>query len=158
MLIRQATVNDSEAIVYFIRSMLQDLAAINGQAVNPDATVWSNFLTRVVAEIEEPNELYLCAESDGEIVGYLEGSIVQAFELYVPVKSFHVSVVYVLPKNRRLGIATRLIETALQWSGEKGCQEANLNVLVQNEAQYLYEKLGFSVAEYKMKRQISNPN
>ena len=63
---------------------------------------------------------------------------------------------YVKPEFRRRGIATALVQDALEWALDRGCREADLNVLFNNEkARHLYQKLGFSVFQYQLRIKLS---
>jgi len=44
-----------------------------------------------------------------------------------------------------------LLEAVLEWGREKGCAEAELNMLVSNPARRLYEKLGFKEFQLEMR-------
>jgi ribosomal protein S18 acetylase RimI-like enzyme len=85
----------------------------------------------------------------------LKGRVARLYEVFEPKKSFHISGVYVNPEKRSCGIATNLIRAALRWAAEKGCQETDLNILVNNQkAIGLYKKLGFTVFQYEMRMQL----
>ena len=75
--------------------------------------------------------------------------------MFVPLKRFHISVVYVVPKARRRGIATALVHEALRWAARQTCREADLNVLSDNDkARGLYKKIGFEVFQYKLRMKL----
>jgi ribosomal protein S18 acetylase RimI-like enzyme len=154
ILIRNATANDSDVIVLFIRAMLQDMASVGGHDVNPDETFWSRFLSTIVESIQEADRLYLLAEVSGTIVGYIEGKSARLYDVFAPKKSFHISGVYVVPERRRQGIATMLVQEALQWAVGQECQEADLNVLLENQAKGFYEKLGFGAFQHEMRMEL----
>jgi len=89
-------------------------------------------------------DLFLVAERDGEVVGYImcriEGTIWRP-----RLKRGHVISIAVLPEHRRKGIATALLKEALSRMAERyGASECYLEVRVSNTpAIRLYEKLGF---------------
>jgi ribosomal protein S18 acetylase RimI-like enzyme len=90
--------------------------------------------------------LHLLAQTGNAVVGYLEGKSSALHEVFAPKKSFHLNAIYVVPEARNQGIATSLFQSALRWATEQGCQEADLNVLVNNSnAKGLYKKIGFTV-------------
>jgi GNAT superfamily N-acetyltransferase len=43
---------------------------------------------------------------------------------------------------------------ALKWASERGCEKADLNVLIRSNAKSLYEKLGFKVSRQEMQMQL----
>lgn len=156
MKIRQADNRDCESIVHFVWVTLQDMVFVGGHEVNPDETFWREYGEKVIKAIKNGDRLYLFAETENGIVGYLEGKQVTLQEVFKPKKSFHISAVYVLPDERRKGIATALFREALRWGLEQGCQEADLNVLVNNsDAKWLYEKLGFKVFQHEMRMKLN---
>jgi len=153
--IRNADVRDCELIVHFLRTALQDMEAADGHSVNSDETFWRDFIAKISQTIKNNDQLYLVAETGNAVVGYLEGKAGTLHEIFAPKKSFHLSAIYVIPEARNKGIATNLVQKALRWAMEQGCQEADLNVLVNNSnAKGLYKKLGFTVFRYEMRMQL----
>ena len=52
---------------------------------------------------------------------------------------------YVLPKERKQGIANQLIEMAMNWLKQKNCTNIDLYVDINNKLAYkIYKKLGFA--------------
>ena len=47
-----------------------------------------------------------------------------------------------------------LVQDALQWAVEQECQEADLNVLLENQAKGFYEKLGFGAFQHEMRMEL----
>ena len=157
--IRNANDRDCELIVQFLRATLQDMEAAGGHIVNSDETFWRNFTAKVVRTIQHNDQLYLLAQTGNVVVGYLEGKSSALHEVFAPTRHFHLNAIYVVPEARNQGIATSLFQKALRWATEQGCQEADLNVLVNNRhAKGLYKKLGFTVFRYEMRMQLpTNP-
>ena len=89
-------------------------------------------------------DLFLVAEVDGVIVGYIMCRIERPLFGLGKVKG-HVISIAVLPEHRRKGIATALLQEALSRMAERyRAQECYLEVRVSNSpAISLYEKLGF---------------
>jgi ribosomal protein S18 acetylase RimI-like enzyme len=57
---------------------------------------------------------------------------------------YSIQALAVLPKSRRQGVATRLLESAASFAREKGMQRIVLDVLIDNEgARRFYEQAGF---------------
>ena len=153
--IRNANDRDCELIVHFLRSALQDMEAAGGHGVNSDETFWRDFTAKVFRTIQHNDQLYLLAQTGNVVVGYLEGKSSALHEVFASKRNFHFNAIYVVPEARNQGIATALVQKALQWATEQGCQEADLNVLVNNRnAKGLYKKLGFTVFRYEMRRQL----
>ena len=93
-------------------------------------------------------DLFLVAEHDGEIVGYIMCRIERSLWGLKPPRG-HVISIAVLPGHRRKGIATALLREALSRMSERyGATECYLEVRVSNTpAISLYEKLGFRRTE-----------
>ena len=156
MKIRRAENRDSQTIALFIRATLQDMASVGGHAVNPDDSFWQQYPEALSKFVGLDDRLCLLAHNDGAALGFLAGEIVKLPDVFIPKKSFHMNAVYVIPESRKQGIATSLVQEALQWAVGRGCQEADLNVLFQNnKAKALYKKFGFEVFQYEMRMKIA---
>ena len=153
--IRKANDRDCELIIHFLRAALQDMEAAGGHGVNSDETFWQNFTEKVIKTIQQNDRLHLLAQTGNAVVGYLEGKSSALHEVFAPKRNFHLNAIYVVPEARNQGIATSLFQKALRWATEQGCQEADLNVLVNNSnAKGLYKKIGFTVFRYEMRMQL----
>jgi len=131
------------------------MESVGGHEVNRDEIFWQRYGGKIVEFIRDGNRLYLLAESDSDVVGYLEGKIVKLPEVFSRKKSFHMSAVYVIPEYRQRGIATLLVKDAFRWASEQGCLEADLNVLLNNDkAIGLYKKFGFKIFRYELRMKI----
>ena len=157
--IRNANDRDCELIVRLLRAALQDMEAAGGHCVHTDETFWRDFTEKVIKTIQQNDRLHLLAQTGNAVVGYLEGKSSALHEVFAPTRHFHLNAIYVVPEARNQGIATALVQKALRWATEQGCQEADLNVLVNNShAKGLYKKLGFTVFRYEMRMQLpTNP-
>ena len=131
------------------------MEAAGGHGVNSDETFCRDFTAKVFRALQQNDRLYLLAQTGNAVVGYLEGKSSALLEVFAPKKNFHLNAIYVVPKARNRGIATSLVQKALRWATEQGCQEADLNVLVNSHnAKGLYKKLGFKVFRYEMRMQL----
>ena len=87
-------------------------------------------------------------------VGVAAGELIDLHGAFAPMKTLHVSVVYVLPQHRRGGTGTMMLEKILDWGRAAGARQCDLNVLASNPANALYRKHGFSAFEIKMVRPL----
>ena len=56
--------------------------------------------------------------------------------------------IYVVPANRRQGIAAQLVESITEWAMSRGCRELASDVLLENRlSQVVHEALGFRETE-----------
>ena len=128
---------------------------MGGHTENKNDSFWKSFIDIVLPAIENSERLYLIAENNDGPVGFFEGRVNMLYEVFEPKKSFHINSVYVIPEKRNNGIAKSLIRAALRWAPEKGCQEADLNILINNKnAKSLYESFGFTVFQNEMRIQL----
>jgi ribosomal protein S18 acetylase RimI-like enzyme len=151
---RHADEQDSKSISYFVKAMLKEMESMGGYKVNPDAIFWDNLHEKINKSIKDVNRLYLFGQIENELIGFVEGRIHTLFEVFAPKKVFHISSIYVVPDRRGKGIAASLMKKALNWASEQGCEQADLNVLINNNAKGLYEKLGFKVFQQEMRLQL----
>jgi ribosomal protein S18 acetylase RimI-like enzyme len=153
--IRHADDHDGQLITDFTQAALQDMESAGGDQINHDKIFWKMYAENIVESIRQGARLYLLAQTDHRIVGFLEGKIVKPHEVFIHQEIFHISIVYVIPESRRQGIATALVQEALEWAWDQGCREADLNVLFTNEkARQLYKKLGFNVFQYQLRNRL----
>ena len=150
--IRHADDRDAHLIKGFTRATLQEMESTGGNRSNRDSIFWKMYAENIVRLIRKDDRLYLLAQTENSTVGFLEGKIFELPEVFAYKKCFHISIVYVISESRKQGIATALVQDALRWACDRGCQEADLNVLFNNEkARLLYKKLGFNEFQYQLK-------
>lgn len=88
--------------------------------------------------------VYLVAEMDGQVVGYIG--------MWHIVDEGHITNVGVTPQFRRLGIGAKLVQALLQKANELRIVGVTLEVRVSNDkARSLYEKYGFQSAGVRKK-------
>ncbi len=92
----------------------------------------------VASELDNPLSLWLVAETEGEVAGYVGSQTV--------LDSADMMNLAVSPNFRRQGIAERLVNGLMEALGEKGVKSLLLEVRISNEpAKRLYQKLGFEI-------------
>ena len=106
------------------------LAKIEKECFGRDA--WS--IQALIGEFNNSFSHVFACEKDGKIVGY-------ACVTYEEAQMCNVAV---LPRHRREGIATDLMDTVAKFAKESGCTRAELEVNVKNlPAIELYRKCGY---------------
>ena len=94
-------------------------------------------------------DTFIIAEEDGKIVGYIMSRVevgLSNFGLGGLIRKGHVVSIAVLPTARRRGVASELINTALEGMQNYKAKQCYLEVRVTNDAGVnLYKKLGFEV-------------
>jgi ribosomal protein S18 acetylase RimI-like enzyme len=155
--IRHADDRDGQFITSLIQATLRDMESVGGHEVNQDEDFWLTYAEKIVESIRKGDRLYLLAQTGSSIVGFLEGKIVTWHEVFAHRKIFHLNIVYAIPESRRQGVATSLANEALRWASRQGCQEAELNVLFNNDkAIGLYKKLGFNMFRYQLRMKLKH--
>lgn len=92
----------------------------------------------VASELDNPLSLWLVAETEGAVAGYVGSQTV--------LDSADMMNLAVFPNFRRQGIAERLVNGLMEALGEKGVKSLLLEVRISNEpAKRLYQKLGFEI-------------
>jgi GNAT superfamily N-acetyltransferase len=153
--VRDARLDEAPTIVRLIRHMVTDMAGYGGYAPAMQDTAWNTLITRIAEEIKGGQSKYLMAEStNGGPIGAAAAELIDLHGAFAPMKTMHISVVYVLPQHRRGGIGTLMLEKLLDWGRAAGARQCDLNVLANNPASALYRKHGFSVFEVKMVRPL----
>ena len=153
--IRLANDHDGGTIAEFILAALCDMESVGGYEVNHEGKFWQRYSEQVPEFIRMDDRLYLLAQFESRVIGFLEGIIIRLHEMFTAMNSFHISVVYVVPEARQRGVATALVKEALQWASKRGCRESDLNVLFKNDkARGLYKKIGFEVFQYKLRMKL----
>ena len=113
---------------------LDDVAAIEEIERRSMLAPWSRMM--FVSEIVKPTSICLGAFVDDALIAYV---IVSRY-----VDAWHVMNLVVAPEHRRQGIATRLLATLFDLTGEDNRRGFTLEVRVSNDAAIeLYESLGF---------------
>ena len=135
--------------------MLDEMASLGGRAVATDEATWASFAAQIVREIGREEQLFLLARDRGSRLapsGLAHASVVSRDGVLEPARVLHIHALYVEPEHRRRGIGRALLQATLKWGSVAGCIEAELNVLLANPAQALYEGLGFRAFQTEMVR------
>ena len=157
IIIRKAENADILIIVKFLRCMLEEMASASGHRASADESEWEHFHESIRPEIKNQDHIFLIAritKPDLTFVGFLEARIKSRMFAFEPKRVLHIHSLYVDEAYRRIGVGQALLESAIEWGKNMGCDEAELSVLVKNSAQSLYEKLGFRPFEIEMLRKL----
>ncbi len=155
--IRKAQNADIPIIVKYLRCMLEEMASSSGHRVSTDESEWEHIHESILPEIKNQDHIFLIAritKPNLTPVGFLEARIKSRMFAFEPKRVLHLHSLYVDEAHRRIGVGQALLESAIECGKNMGCEEAELNVLVKNSAQSLYEKLGFRPFEIEMLRKL----
>lgn len=96
----------------------------------------------------DPSEMLFVLEQDGELCGFIWGSIMATL---VDAKVGYIKNVYVAPHLRGTGQADRLMQAIEDWMWDQGVDKIMLDASVVNQrAVRFYEKLGYTVERVRM--------
>jgi GNAT superfamily N-acetyltransferase len=155
--LRRAVRDDIDVIVWFVDAMLQDMASYGGHPLVEARRRDRLLRAHVDACLVDADHLLLLAVPGGagsEPLGLVEASVTGLDELLRPKRVLHIHALYVEPGHRRQGVGRALLEAALAWGKERGCQEAALNALIGNPASHLYRATGFQAFQVEMRRRF----
>jgi GNAT superfamily N-acetyltransferase len=123
--IRDATHDQVGTVMQMIRHMVADMADHGGYAPATDDAAWRTMIDAIAEEIKGTGSRYLIAEStDGKPVGAAGGRLIDLHGAFAPMKTLHISAVYVLPQYRRGGIGAALLEKLMDWGRTAGASNA----------------------------------
>lgn len=156
MQIRKLAHQEIDIAIEFLQAMLEAMASYGGHALQEPHSVSDWFRDSIQSQIESPEHLFLVAvdTSSNQLAGILEASIIKLNSIFLPKSSLHIHAVYVAPQYRRSGVARSLMEAAFKWGQDRGCTEADLNVLRNSPAKLLYESLEFEDFQIEMRRKL----
>lgn len=88
------------------------------------------------------------------VVGYVTAEVQTPPPIFRQLRECHINELYVRKEVRRQGVASELLAAVEEWAGERDCDRLDLNVHAENRAAVaLYEKEGYGITGYTMKKQ-----
>jgi ribosomal protein S18 acetylase RimI-like enzyme len=106
-------------------------------------------------QLRDPEVVVLVAERDGAVVGYVYAGLEPQSWKDLREASGFIHDIVVDASARRGGVATMLLEAAIEWLREKGAPRVLLGTAEPNVgAQRLFEKLGFRRTMIEMTREL----
>jgi len=107
------------------------------------------------SQLRDPDVVVLVAERGGRVVGYVYAGLEPRSWKELREAAGFVHDIVVEEGGRRLGVATALVEAAVQWLREHGAPRVLLWSAAPNEqAQRLFAKLGFRPTMVEMTREL----
>lgn len=111
----------------------------------------------LLREFRERNAIYLVAEIDSAIAGYVRGSIIESKDSFFRnVKIGYLNALAVLVRYRGRGIASKLNRAVEQWFKDNSCSQCHLEVFENNPAIRIYEKWGYKKFNRKLAKKLSS--
>ena len=104
--------------------------------------------------LELKKSKFLVAEDQVDIIGFICGKLKDKNDKIVKQQGGHIESFFVTKKYRSKGVGKSLYNEILKWFKSKKCDFAELVVYDGNSSKEIYEKWGFSVSSYKMKKEL----
>ena len=109
--------------------------------------------------INDDNILTYVAEYNGEIVGYVSGSLISQYELFAQNGYAEMLAIYINPDFQQKGIAKQFRQFFLEWLKLNCISKYVVGVLEQNQkARLVYEKWGGVLADNKQSFEMLGNN
>jgi len=158
-IIRRAAMHDFPAILSLL-DQLNDLHVVQLPLhfQKPQDAIYSEDEFNSMLQSDE--FIWLVAEKhDGEIAGFLRMELRMTANATVIVRRLYASIeeIFVEPEYRKAGIGFQLVQHAQRLADDAGAEEMCLNVYSFNtDALAFYEKLGFQITSFRMRKPTRN--
>jgi glucosamine-phosphate N-acetyltransferase len=132
--IRSVTFDDFDSVFELLKQLWSD------KKFNKDNT-------KISFERGLQNDVYICAEDKGKVVGFCSMSVKNS--LWEDGEIAYISEIIVDHYARGTGIGTQLIQSIIELANERGCMRIELDsAFHRNMAHQFYESLGFDKRAY----------
>lgn len=155
--IREATRKHSSILKDFLKLMVEEMASVGGYPVSQDEAVWTQIGDEIRDNTNRGDHVFFVAfpsDRPESSIGFAAAQVENVEPIFEPRRLLHIGALYVVRHYRRNGIGKLLLQALFDWGRGQGCAEAELNTLVSNAARLLYEKIGFTEFEIKMRRML----
>jgi glucosamine-phosphate N-acetyltransferase len=134
--IRETELSDFEKVIGLLRQLW------------PDKELNRNSLLKIFSTcIRSPDNIYLCAEIDGNVIGFC--SLVIRENLRVEGLVAHIDELIIDEPHRRMGFGAELLEAASAAAKKRGCKIVELDsAFYRQDAHNFYSKEGFEKRAY----------
>ncbi|MFN8672390.1 MAG: GNAT family N-acetyltransferase [Candidatus Sericytochromatia bacterium] len=156
IIIKKANINNSDLITKYLKKMLLDMNEYGGYTVSSSEKAWIDIEEKIKCNFSNKDYIYLLAEdnSTSKVIGYSEAKILESNPIFEKTKQLHISAVFVEKDYRKKGIGKIIINELIKIAKDNNCQEIDLNVLLNNDAYFLYKSLGFEDFRVNMIKKI----
>jgi GNAT superfamily N-acetyltransferase len=154
--IRYATADDLPALGRLGASLMRVHYALDrDRFMRPGDRAEEDYAAFLAAELENPDSLVLVAEQDGVVVGYIYAGIEPRSWKELRERAGFIHDVLVEEGRRSAGLASALIDGAIDWLRGRGVPRVLLWTAAPNTAaQRLFERKGFRTTMLEMTTQL----
>jgi GNAT superfamily N-acetyltransferase len=154
--IRAATEQDAGALGRLGALLLRAHHAFDSQRfMAPGRSPEVGYGAFLVSQLEDEDVVVLVAECRGRVIGYVYAGLEPRSWKELRDACGFIHDVAVEEPGRRAGVATALVEAAVEWLGERGAPRVVLWTAERNEgAQRLFDRLGFRRTMIEMTREL----
>ena len=141
--IRRAASSDAKKIVE-LRLLSQEHAEKSNPLIWRITEQGKKLLKQKVEnDLADNNIMVLLAETNGKIVGYVQGEVTSRSD-HTPRTVGHVSLMYVVKQFRRKGVGRRLMKELCKFFNSNKAEDLTVRYIIGNkEAEEFWRKLGF---------------
>lgn len=145
MKVRYGTIVDATILSELGAKTFYDTYASDNTPENIDAYIRKSFSTEIqIAELSDPNIIFLIAELENEPVGYVKLKLDSKDESITGTKVIEIERIYSLQQYIGKGIGKALMQAAIDEAKQKACDSIWLGVWEKNpRAINFYKKWGF---------------
>lgn len=140
--IRETELSDFEEVIELLEQLW------------PDKELNRNALLKVFSTcVRSPDNMYLCAEIDGKVIGFC--SLVIRENLRVEGLVAHIDELIIDERHRRMGSGAKLLKAAIDAAKKRGCKIVELDsAFYREEAHKFYSKEGFAKRAYLFLKEL----
>jgi GNAT superfamily N-acetyltransferase len=143
--IRPATSGDIDAIVDLCEEFNTYIAGITGRSAKPADR--SALAANVQRGLQDPGKLFLVADQEGRVSGYITGGVVGSLG--------RIGIVMVTASARGTGLGRRLLVAIEAWLSQRGCTRIELlGILPENPTVGFYQRHGYILDGGTMKKDL----
>lgn len=153
MTVRKAKKSDIDDIIR-LADQLRKTEAILDKNLKDDAYLSDVYRERQLKYISSRNKIFLVLEIDGNLVGYVNGYLVENNDVYYKEPVAYLDCLCIDKSVRKQGLGKKLLDEFINVAKKKGIKYVKLNAFESNiPAVNLYKKEGFEeYSVYYMKR------
>lgn len=155
MKIRKAALKDLDDLIELSYRFLSYEADNHEKSYDPKYAYTENSADYIKTKIESEDSLFLVAEEDDKLVGFLAGAIHKRPKARKTVKPASLDEIYVEEAYRNQGVGKKLITEFQEWARKGGANKLKVGTFHKNErALHIYKELGFTDHIIKLEKDI----